>query len=124
MIGNLVTVSRFNEFEYSFTLHSTLFYESILYTIWLDRASPLEALTFIFGNSSKQYITMTSLPEQEESKPLNSFRVKEDRFMAVSQSCPDRIYLELRVPVVIASVQRIIFKVRSHDQGNMKKYTL
>jgi hypothetical protein len=45
--------------------------------------------------------------------------VKEKRegLIEVSRYCPERVYLELRVPDDIHSVTRVIFRIVSHDQG-------
>ena len=42
---------------------------------------------------------------------------KRDGLIEVSKYCPERVYLELRVPEDIQSVSRVIFRMVSHDQG-------
>lgn len=73
---------------------------------------------------------MTSLPEAEEPTRWNSFRVKEERLMAVSQWCPDRPYLTLLVlpsinksDVLILNSAAMI-KVRSSEYTTPEKMSI
>ena len=42
---------------------------------------------------------------------------KRENLIEVSRFCPERVYLELRVPEDIHFVTRVIFRIVSHDQG-------
>jgi hypothetical protein len=35
----------------------------------------------------------------------------------MSQSCPEKVYVELKIPSDIHSVESVIFRTVSHDQG-------
>ena len=43
---------------------------------------------------------------------------RREKVWKVARYCPERPYIELRVPGEIKTVYRIDFRILSHDQGN------
>ncbi|KAK5654659.1 hypothetical protein OQA88_6982 [Cercophora sp. LCS_1] len=56
-------------------------------------------------------------PSAEQGEVIILSRQRRD-LIEVCRNCPERIYLELRIPSDIQSVDRIIFTLSSHDQGS------
>jgi hypothetical protein len=44
-------------------------------------------------------------------------REKREGLVEVSRFCPERIYVELRLPKEAYFVHQVIFRILSHDQG-------
>lgn len=55
--------------------------------------------------------------ETSESR-WRKFTAKQSEPTTVAQYCPERPYVELRVPAEVQVIRRIVFKISSHDQGN------
>jgi hypothetical protein len=61
-----------------------------------------------------------SVGEMEDamnSTQLGVISEKRQGLVEVSRSCPERIYVELRLPEDAYFVHKVIFRTLSHDQG-------
>lgn len=49
---------------------------------------------------------------------LKTFVAERSEPEVVTQYCPERPYVELRIPLELLHIRRIIFRINSHDQGD------
>jgi hypothetical protein len=49
---------------------------------------------------------------------LKKFIAAQSESIVVTQYCPERPYVELRIPSELEVIRRIVFKITSHDQGD------
>jgi hypothetical protein len=47
-----------------------------------------------------------------------TFVAKRSELEIVTQYCPERPYVELRIPLELRHIRCIVFKIDSHDQGD------
>jgi len=61
----------------------------------------------------------TQLSRSDGDDEISIYRASRSEHVTVSQYCPERPYVELRVPKDVATVDYIIFTTVSHDQGQL-----
>jgi hypothetical protein len=59
-----------------------------------------------------------------ESAQLTVIRQKRQGEIEVSRNCPDKAYVELHLPEDIHTVNQIMFRIESHDQGKSVRFVL
>ena len=62
---------------------------------------------------------MTSLHHERSHHQDRSVYARAEALFEVSWYCPERPYVELRVPLNIKSIRAVNFKTVSHDQGKL-----
>jgi len=94
------------------TLYTTLALEKEFAALSVIRL--LEAVAFYVFSA---FPIPHGIDQYMDSTQFVVVKEKREGLIKVSRYCPERVYLELRVPEDIHSVTRVIFRIVSHDQG-------